>query len=80
MFFLLNLNILKEKKKILLREEFMTQEDNQLLLTDLCARLPYKVKVFDDMGRTYPLNVGNAYFIDLQIHTLHAVFIISGGA
>lgn len=41
MFFLLNLNILEEKKKILLREEFMTQEDRQLLLADLCGRLPY---------------------------------------
>ena len=27
MFFLLNLNILEEKKKILLREEFMTYEE-----------------------------------------------------
>jgi len=43
----------------------MTQEEKDLLLKDLCARLPYGVKVFDDMGRTYTLNVGNAYFIDL---------------
>ena len=31
MFFLFNLNILKEKKKTLLREKFMTQEDKELI-------------------------------------------------
>ena len=43
----------------------MTQENKDLLLKDLCARLPYGVKVLDDMGRTYRLNIGNAYLIDL---------------
>ena len=37
----------------------MTQEEKQLLLTDLCARLPYKVKVVDDMGRVCTLTLGN---------------------
>ena len=43
----------------------MKQEEKDLLLCDLCARLPFGVKVFDDMSRTYTLNIGNAYFIDL---------------
>lgn len=43
----------------------MTQEEKQLLLKDLCARLPYGVNVLDDMGRTYKLQLGNAYLIDL---------------
>ena len=36
----------------------MTQEEKQLLLTDLCARLPYGVKV------------ENTSFLEPQIHTL----------
>ena len=36
-----------------------------LLLKDLCSRLPYRVKVLDDMGRTYELPIGNTYLIDL---------------
>lgn len=43
----------------------MTQEEKQLLLKDLCTRLPYKVKVGDDMGRIYELPIGNTYLIDL---------------
>ena len=43
----------------------MTQEDKELLLKDLCARLPYGVKVLDDMDRTYELPIGNTYLIDL---------------
>ena len=43
----------------------MTNEEKQLLLKDLCARLPYKVKVGDDLGRIYELHIGNAYLIDL---------------
>lgn len=43
----------------------MTQEEKSLLLQDLCARLPYDVNVLDDMGRTYKLQLGNSYLIDL---------------
>ena len=43
----------------------MTQEENNLLLVDLCGRLPYGVMVQDDIGRTYKLNLGNAYLADL---------------
>lgn len=43
----------------------MEQEEKELLLKDLCARLPYGVMVQDDMGRTYKLNLGNAYLADL---------------
>lgn len=43
----------------------MKQEDKELLLKDLCARLPYGVKVQDDMGRCYALQIGNSYLIDL---------------
>ena len=43
----------------------MKEEDKELLLKELCARLPYGVKVLDDMGRTYRLNIGNVYLIDL---------------
>ena len=45
----------------------MPQEQKRiaLLLTDLCARLPFGVNVLDDMGRTYKLQLGNAYLIDL---------------
>lgn len=37
----------------------MTKEDIQILLVDLCARLPYKVKVVDDMGRVCTLTLSN---------------------
>lgn len=43
----------------------MTKKEKQLLLQDLCARLPYDVNVHDDMGRTYKLQLGNSYLIDL---------------
>ena len=43
----------------------MTREEKELLLKDLCARLPYGVMVQDDIGRTYKLNLGNAYLADL---------------
>ena len=43
----------------------MEENLKQLLLKDLCARLPYGVNVLDDMGRTYKLQLGNAYLIDL---------------
>lgn len=43
----------------------MTEEEKQLLLKDLCTRLPYRVKVGDDLGRIYELPIGNTYLIDL---------------
>lgn len=43
----------------------MTNEEKELLLGDLCARLPYGVIVLDDMGRTYKLQLGTSYLIDL---------------
>ena len=43
----------------------MTQEEKQLLIKDLCARLPYGVKVRDVTDRTYELTLGNSYLIDL---------------
>lgn len=43
----------------------MTHEEKQLLLKDLCARLPYGVKVVDVMGRVCELKIGTAELIDL---------------
>lgn len=37
-----------------------TQEQKELLLKDLCARLPYGVKVQDELGRIHKLVIGNA--------------------
>ena len=42
----------------------MTNEEKELLL-DLFNRLPYGVNVLDEIGRTYKLQLGNAYLIDL---------------
>ena len=42
----------------------MTQEDKELLLKDLCARLPYGVVVKDRNG-VHTLTPGNTEFIDL---------------
>lgn len=43
----------------------MTQEQKDLLLKDLCARLPYGVKVRDELGRINKLVIGNADLIRL---------------
>ena len=43
----------------------MTQEEKQLLLKDLCARLPYGVKVQDELGRVNKLTIGNADLVRL---------------
>ena len=43
----------------------MTQEEKQLLLIDLCARLPYGVKVQDELGMVNKLVIGNADLIRL---------------
>ena len=43
----------------------MTQEDKELLLRDLCARLPYGVKVQDELGRINKLTIGNADLVRL---------------
>ena len=42
----------------------MTQEDKELLLKDLCARLPYKVVIKDRNG-VHILTIGNTEFTDL---------------
>ena len=43
----------------------MTQKQKDLLLKDLCARLPYGVKVQDELGRIHKLVIGNADLIRL---------------
>lgn len=43
----------------------MMQEEKSLLLQDLCARLPYGVKVQDELGRVNKLVIGNADLIRL---------------
>ena len=52
----------------------MKQEDKELLLKDLCARLPYGVKVQDELRRTNKLVIGNAdlsrlYYNDFSIYS-----------
>ena len=52
----------------------MTQEDKDLLLKDLCARLPYGVKVRDELGRINKLVIGNSdlnrlYYNDFSIYS-----------
>ena len=52
----------------------MTQENKELLLKDLCARLPYGVKVQDEIGRINKLVIGNAdlvrlYYNDFSIYS-----------
>ena len=51
----------------------MTQEEKNLLLKDLCARLPYGVMVQDELGRINKLVIGNAdlirlYYNDFSIY------------
>ena len=51
----------------------MTQEEKDLLLKDLCARLPYGVKVQDELGRINKLVLGNndsirLYYNDFSIY------------
>lgn len=43
----------------------MTQEEKSILLQDLCTRLPYGVKVQDELGRVNKLVIGNADLIRL---------------
>ena len=52
----------------------MTQEDKELLLKDLCARLPYGVKVQNELGKINKLVIGNAdlnrlYYNDFSIYS-----------
>lgn len=52
----------------------MTQEEKYLLLKDLCYRLPYGVKVQDELGRINKLVIGNAdlnrlYHNDFSIYS-----------
>ena len=51
----------------------MIQEHKELLLKDLCARLPYGVMVKDELGRINKLVIGNAdlvrlYYNDFSIY------------
>ena len=51
----------------------MTQEDKELLLKDLCARLPYGIKVQDELRRINKLVIGNndlirLYYNDFSIY------------
>lgn len=48
----------------------MTQEDKQLLITDLCARLPYGVKVI-----TPDIDRGNCHKFESGVFTLHEINI-----
>ena len=49
----------------------MTQEDKQLLLVDLCARLPYGVKLLHiPSGETTVLEMMNCDAIDGDIHDM----------
>ena len=52
----------------------MTQEYKNLLLQDLCSRLPYGVKVQDEIGRINKLVIGNSdlvrlYYNDFSIYS-----------
>ena len=56
----------------------MTQKDKELLLKDLCARLPYGVMVQDELGRINKLVIGNAdlvrlYYNDFSIYGENAL-------
>jgi hypothetical protein len=46
----------------------MTQEDKQLLLADLCARLPYDVKVKYDNG-IYNIDYISALYEEIELDT-----------
>lgn len=48
----------------------MTREDKQLLITDLCARLPYGVKVI-----TPDIDRGNCHKFESGVFTLHEINI-----
>ena len=50
----------------------MTQEDKELLLKDLCGRLPYGIKCKDQYGEYIDINIYNA-------HIEHLVDQISSG-
>lgn len=56
----------------------MTPEEKELLLQDLCARLPYGVIVQDELGRINKLVIGNAdlvrlYYNDFSIYGENAI-------
>lgn len=50
-----------------MEQNTLNKEDIKLLLKDLCARLPYGVKVKDNMNKTYQFRIDNSYLglIDL---------------
>lgn len=51
----------------------MTQQDKELLIKDLCARLPYGVKVIE-YGEIYPANLHNISSIatTIQVYESHS--------
>lgn len=48
----------------------MTREDKQLLIKDLCARLPYGVKVIEDNQIIYSVAISNAFAIVTEFNRL----------
>ena len=54
-------------------EKTMTQEDKNLLLIDLCARLPYGVKCKDQYGDYINVNIYNAHIEHLIDQILSGV-------
>lgn len=44
----------------------MTQEDKQLLLKDLCARLPYGVKFQGEDSNVYTLDAANYFALQVE--------------
>lgn len=52
----------------ILKENDMTQERKELLIKDLCARLPYGVKV-KEYGEIYPVDFHNIIGIETTIQT-----------
>ncbi len=51
----------------------MEQKDKELLFKDLSARLPYNVKVVDDLGRCRYLTLGDTDLVDLFYSNVSSV-------
>ena len=48
------------------QEDIMTQEDKQLLLKDLCGRLPYGVKFQGKDSNVYTLDAANYFALQVE--------------